>query len=274
MIIFQSKNKVLKSIEKLIGEKIHDNLLEIISEAGFSNKIAIKSISQSNLSSIEQYINKNRERFTEILNGTRYEGFEQFEFLPGHAALLLSLPSYIEKLESTKKIQTRKRRHSCITEVQQNRDHPGDHPQSEDRSADYEEESEAERLHIEGVRQLLIKKINNFASKKGLKTVITDDNIKNFRVEANSNFNCDLKCPILECNRKVPCNYCTHWVCGNFQTHLKSHFTFEQYEVISNNNSSDNSTLNSNCDGPISQKQLPIVRIGNGQQIVNVLNRV
>lgn len=34
----------------------------------------------------------------------------------------------------------------------------------------------------------------------------------------------------------MPCTYAiNHWVCGNFQAHIKTHITHEEYEVTDDN---------------------------------------
>lgn len=173
--------------------------------------------------------------------GTKYENFSEFEFLPGHRVLLLSLPEYIRNFETTNAIEIRKRRFKTLEDHPQRNsvDHPQrnsiDHPvlnPDEEKNADVsEQKEESSEQFYDNIRQLLVKKINDFAAKKNLGLKITKDSIIDFRVESNSCFKCSVQCPF--CVRKVPCNYNSHWVCGNLQSHLKTHFTYDEIEVES-----------------------------------------
>lgn len=109
----------------------------------------------------------------------------------------------------------------------------------------------------EKLRQDLIKKINSFSQKKKFSVSIAEENILNFRFE-NQSFRCTLQCP--KCNKLVPCNYVTNWICGNFQSHLKSHVTVELYEV------NDNNILEK-----VHQVNPKIVRLADKSQLKNIL---
>lgn len=79
-----------------------------------------------------------------------------------------------------------------------------------------------------------MKKINNFCKKKNISITVGEENINNFRFE-NQSFKCSVQCP--KCAKSIPCNYVSHWTCGNFQVHLKTHIenvTVEMYEVDDN----------------------------------------
>lgn len=219
-------------METISGDKFKDNLIGILTEAGYDTKSAIKSLNSSKISDIELYVNQNRDRYREILKKTRYENCEIFQFLPGHAALILTLPDYIAQFPSqtTKKSRPQKRRYS---ESEQK-----DHPPNKSNCQTTETVNSSIKDHtdrfgdIANIRQELIAKINKFAQKKQIDLELNDQHILNLRVENNS-IKCSAQCPF--CEKKVPCNYATHWVCGNFQMHIKSHITEEQYEVDENN---------------------------------------
>lgn len=143
-----------------------------------------------------------------------------FKFLPGHVALLCSLPEL--HAESTTKKQekkhSRKRLHSTL-----------DHPRSESREINSTEIDDAAVF-----RKRLISKINKFTACKKIIVEIDDTFISHFRLENNS-YKCLLRC--YYCNKEIPCNYDSYWICGNYQAHLKKcNQNVEVYEVNPLNN--------------------------------------
>lgn len=205
------------------------------------------------MSALEKFVNKHRVRFDRILKGTKYENSVEFEFLPGHTALILSLPAYVNELESTnlsKKSTVRKRRFSKTE----------DHPENISVggiSADVDK-NEAERSEI---RQQLINKINNFATDK-FAVVLAQEHIIDFHYKENSGFKCKVQCPL--CERKVPCNFITHWKWGNIKTHLATHFTQEEYVVIESEN---------NQHSVISAPNVKISKLANMNEISEMLDK-
>lgn len=234
-----------------MGEAFTDNIPDILIKAGFDTKTALKSMNSQNITLIENFINENKENCQKILEGTKYENTEIFKFLPGHCALLLSLPEYVQSLNS-KNVRGKKRKH-CET-----LDHPqssnADHP-----SVDGVEIDDNIKIQI---KQQLIKKINNFATNKKLSVKIDENNISNFRFE-NKSWKCSVRCSA--CTKIVPCTYVTHWICGNFETHLKKHpnqHFVEEFEVQEDN------TLR-----PIGEiASTAITRIGNHKGLQQILN--
>lgn len=217
----QSKKTVFDALEKLMGEAFTDNIPEILTTVGFDTKTALKSMNNQCITSIENFVNQNKSHFQDTLKGTKYENAENFKFLPGHCALILSLPQYVEAL-SSKNRRGKKRKH-CETL---------DHPQSN--NADHPDADIINNID-DSVKILLINKINNYAMKKKLNIKIDDNSILNFRHENNS-YKCSVQCSV--CEKTVPCQYVKHWVCGNFETHIKKHLgqqSVEEYEVQDDN---------------------------------------
>lgn len=220
-------------MQKLAGENFPDNICEILVAAGFDSKTAIKSfVNPTIFPVIENYVNENPLKFAEILKGTKYEHSTPFKFLPGHIALLSNLPEYLQKLNTKKQVKVK---NSCRENTNQ-----FTNSEQSNNLADNNENSEVndeQDLNIKNkLRQALLKKINNFSTKKNIGVEFADENITNFRFE-NQTYKCVVQCP--KCNRPVPCNYTSFWTCSNLQAHLKTHIIVENnvetYEVDENN---------------------------------------
>lgn len=210
-----------------MGEKFTDNIPNILTQVGFDTKSAIKTLSNQTITSIENYINDNRDLFQEFFTGTRYENVAQFKFLPGHCAVILSLPKYIETL--TTKNRGKKRKHCEIS----------DHPQSSTTSSTTDHPGADSAVNsvgdgVDKIKTKLINKIKHFATKKNLNIEIDESSILNFRFE-NDSYKCAVKCSV--CDKVVPCTFVKHWVCGNFETHIKKHSDqiVEEYLVEDDN---------------------------------------
>lgn len=259
LYFIQSKKNIFNSLEKILGEAFNDNIPEILTAAGFDTKTSLKSMNIQCITAIENFINQNKNQYQEILKGTKYENTEIFKFLPGHCALILSLPEYIQAL-SSKNVRGKKRKH-CETI-----DHPPssntDHPSAHIDGAEIDVNVKTK------IKQELINKINNFSTNKNINVQIQDHHILNFRCEDDS-YKCSVQCSV--CEKIVPCKYNTHWVCGNFETHLKKHsipctgqYNLESYEV------QDNSSLKLIAKNQ--HPQIAITRIGNNKDLYEVLN--
>lgn len=246
---------IFKQLEKFADEKFQDNLGEILSAVGFDTKTAIRSFSNpQTFIDIEKYINENRQRFDEILNGTKYERADTFKFLPGHTALLKGLPDHLNLLQEKKQKKT-------VVRNQPNKrilNAIGIQPIGVRDNQNNNQNTEADAAV--SIRQLLILKIENFATRKKFKSEIGDANILNFRSEDNK-YKCSVQCPF--CNRiPIPCIYTSNWICGNFTTHLSTHFVLEEYEI-----NEENEVLKVVGDG-----REKIHRLGNQHDLENILN--
>lgn len=128
------KINILRAIEKHIGEKLDDNISEILTKAGFNSKATVLAIKPQSIETIEEFVNGNRDTFFELFQNTKYEHCETFKLLPGHAALILSLPDVCKEFTSEKQKgrQLKKRRHSECS------DHPDEttHKATTQNSAD------------------------------------------------------------------------------------------------------------------------------------------
>lgn len=148
------------------------------------------------------------------MKGTFYEELRPFELLPGHRALLLSLPEFINSSRPANRLANRR--------------------QSNFQSGDHN--------HIENnvdLEDALIKKLESYASKRNLHFEFTKDNITNFRLDANSNeHKCSVKC--YKCTVLVPCVYITHWSISNLIKHIKKKHSDQ---LCSNNNNQQNENI-------------------------------
>lgn len=147
--------------------------------------------------------------------------------MPGHEAILKSLPKEIIKLNEQKnEKKSKKRRHS---ETDHTRSEPTNCDENLDiNSGDIIQDNETFRKY----KDELINKIICFATKKNVPIDgFSEANILNFRCEKEL-YKCVVKCP--HCQRSIPCNHNnSYWVCGNFTSHLKQHV--EESEVNDDN---------------------------------------
>lgn len=200
---------IIRELERSINEKFPDNIGKILIEAGFTTKTSILKL---NVSCIRlQYVQENPEKFRSILKGTRYEHLAIFRFLPGHEALLQSLPEEIIKVNNKKEQKnTKKRRHSETYELSR-----------EAKSANVSSTNEIPHSASPNKKGELITKIRKFATKKNIPIEgFSEQNLLNFRSE-NAEYKCSVRCPY--CPREVPCNNNKYWLCGNFTSHLIKH---------------------------------------------------
>lgn len=222
-------------LEKQAGDKFPDNIDRILIAAGFDSKTSIKSFSNNaTFAEIEKFVNENRVYFEPILKGTKYESLIPFKFLPGHAALLCGLPEYIvdSNRKNRKKIPAEKQ----VNEVSRSQQVGIINQPNESQSTngiDIENNID-DSLDTAKIRKNLISKIIKFATKKNIVVNISEKNISKFQC-VNGVFKCSVECPF--CQKKVPCNYVTNWICGNFTAHLKTHsdLTHEEFEVNNDN---------------------------------------
>lgn len=86
--------------EYLQNIEIPEILIQLLYLTGFDNPIAVKGISEVNINETEKYITDN---LNGALANSVYDGKQTFQFLPGHKAIWLRLPTYVEKYENQMK---------------------------------------------------------------------------------------------------------------------------------------------------------------------------
>lgn len=90
--------KLISLIENQNDDKIPESVVYILYNTGFDTKAALKNISEESIKAIEEYLNDN---FDELIAGLPdYRRNRPFKILPGHRALILSVPQLMIKTET------------------------------------------------------------------------------------------------------------------------------------------------------------------------------
>lgn len=210
------------------------------------NQIKINKLRDiSCIRGIEQYVNDNQDKFRTIVKDTRYNNFTTFKFLPGHEAILQSLPEELVRIEDKKEQKKSKKRRHSEAEQQPIEKSDADVGSLEDSNISKK------------IKENFINRIINFAAKKQfIIEEFGEDNITNFRYE-NSVFKLSAKC--IFCSKVSLCNYKkTYWECGNFTAHLNTHFVDDEI---------NNKTVN-----PSEPQKLQIVKIITNDDLNDILN--
>lgn len=86
-------------LENQIDKVIPKEVVYILTASGFDSKFSIKNLTHESIKEIEGFFNTNYSELSNGLVGTRYENTRPFRILPGHQALIKSLPQYIEHIQ-------------------------------------------------------------------------------------------------------------------------------------------------------------------------------
>lgn len=185
------KINIFKKLGKSLNEKLPENIGQILDESGFCTKAAILTLSDiANIKFIEEHINENRENYRTILQKTRYENKTPFKFLPGHVALIKSLPQEILKISQQKK-ENKKTRKSPIEPQPETRQLSLADNTHSGNSSDANEVPSSDKS--EEIKQELIQKINAFCARKKILNGVSAENILNWHSESGV-FKCSIKC--------------------------------------------------------------------------------
>lgn len=84
------------ALEKAIGEEIPICVKYILENSGYNTLAAIRCINPGSIQRIEKFFNDNIEKLVDGLIGTEYESVRPFAVIPGHCAIIESLPRYLE----------------------------------------------------------------------------------------------------------------------------------------------------------------------------------
>lgn len=202
----QSKKGIFFEIEKHIGEPIPDFIKKILKACGYDHQIAFENFNREEIKEIEDFINEQFKEKPEFLLGTVYEQSECFKFLPGHRAILLSLPEIVKKVKESKSQKKLNKKTKVNLLVGNN--------------GDLITEENSVSFDLEILSKKLIEKLNKFLEKISLNTEFHPENISNAKIENNC-VKCYVKCP--SCLINTPCIYKTYWLVSNIEKHLKSH---------------------------------------------------
>lgn len=91
IFVFQAGNEYFLYVGKS-NEVIPKEVVYILTASGFDSKFSIKNLTHESIKEIEGFFNTNYSELSNGLVGTRYENTRPFRILPGHQALIKSLP--------------------------------------------------------------------------------------------------------------------------------------------------------------------------------------
>lgn len=89
---------IFSLLERFIEDDIPKPVKFILTSLGYDSKLALKKITSDSVLQIEKYINEHYEELIGGLVGSHYENVRPFQLLPGHRALIESLPQYIDQI--------------------------------------------------------------------------------------------------------------------------------------------------------------------------------
>lgn len=189
----QNRHPFHFKLKKILGRELPNDLETILIESGYDNEYALSIIDTKAIGTIEEFVNKNKH----ILVGTDYDKQNvNFKLKPGHRAIFLSLPKALAEYEWKKTKNAKK--------------------------TDDEEE--------EKLKELLVKKLNNFVGKFQFQLNFSVELISEFERQNIGESKCRVRCPVPDCESKYSCQYRKYWIISNFEKHIKNHFA--HFEVI------------------------------------------
>lgn len=189
--------RTFTKVEQLLREKIPGGLELILENAGYDTLNSLSSITEEDITEIENYTNKDKD----ILKKTTYPIPENgiFKFKPGHKKFLINIPAALKRNQKENCEPIRKQQKNSETNVN----------------------VEIEEIEL---KKQLVNKVVKFAAKFNveikfdvdLNTIISEYHIEGDKVK------CKFNCP--SCDLKYSCLYHRYWIISNFENHLKKHF--------------------------------------------------
>lgn len=271
------KSKVkdfLSEFQTYLKNIIPDIILNILKNTGYDTPIAIESIDDNVIQLVEEYIEQQRNKNTAIaklLKNSIYSEIEPFAFLLGHKALLVGLKNKLagfEEQQSLKKVTVSS---SASDNFARNFELDFDSAKEnlEENVASIAAQSSAQ---LKGTQELdqelltrlkseLTKKVNNFASKKKIRSSFARDSIvldigdieKTKNTLGKTIYKCYLKCFV--CAIRKPCTYTLHWQISNYECHLtKTHLPTE---IVNNQNFDQNPDQNNQANNSTNLQKSP-----------------
>lgn len=187
-----ANRKFWLDFENFIGFKLPKDIPNILTECGYDSELAIISLTEKDLETIESVIDKKKH----ILKYSRnykeyYDSHERFVLKPGHKSLILGLRKKIEEFVKTKK-------------------------------DDAETKNKNETLDGNELKTGLIEKLKRYMLRFSFNINFTESDISDFTFVQHENcYKCGVKCPF--CMKVYSCKYLTHWIVSNYETHIKAH---------------------------------------------------
>lgn len=191
--------KYFTKLEKFIGSKIPEYIVNFLIDAGYDEEIALRGICAETITTIENHLNLEEKKF--LLIGTVYERAEKVSLLPGHKSIILNIPSYIESFISNKRNKSNVR------------------IQKEQFESPAESEKSSEQL--DELKEKCLKKLQNYAKCKSVDLNITEICFSNFECIAEDEYKYRFDCPA--CSKSHLCQFKKYWRVSNIQAHLKTH---------------------------------------------------
>lgn len=183
-----------------------------MTNAGYDRLNALKLIDEEKIDVIENFLNTNRQYVNDLTCcfSERYKSIEIFKFVPGHKAIILAIPTIIEKMSVAKTQAKTKPSHVTKSTTSSN-------------SASIENE---EIRSDEEVIGNLISNLSNYLRKCGFEIqdgLISGLNIQDFeRIFNEDGFTCKciFSCPF--CAKIIPVRYKRFWLSSNITKHFKT----------------------------------------------------
>lgn len=101
------------NIEKLVGEQIPLDVVQILECSGFDSTLSLSNIDEKTIVDIEQYVNDN----LHVIKNTIYANATSFKFKPGHKNFILQLSKRINELNQSENGENEWRNYSEFTFV-------------------------------------------------------------------------------------------------------------------------------------------------------------
>lgn len=210
----KKKNNYWAKLEKSIGSKFPEPIINILEKCGFDCEIALSEIDADCIDLIEKHLNKNRD----LVKSTVYENQDEVKILPGHRQIIASIPEHIKKFKTN---QTKKP--TSVKRIQQSQQPKISFPSVQSETGETIDaelvtlNEETEKCLLDGI----LSKLKNTAKNIKLAININEECIQDLRYICDKNFRCTFVCPL--CSKKYSCIYKSHWKASNAQAHLKSH---------------------------------------------------
>lgn len=186
-------------LEKFIGERFPDCIKSILIASGYETMTSLSRINASEILAIEEYINQNRNILKDLhcCSNEIYKNQEKFHFLPGHRAVISTIPSQIDAMKD--------RKMKRISEAKK--------PPPPTVISMSEKE----------LKSSLVTKFVRFIAKNGFDLqdgLLTESNIIEFN-RGENDVMCRFSCPF--CVKVISLRYFKYWQTSNVTSHLKSH---------------------------------------------------
>lgn len=194
----------------------------ILDECGYNNNLSILSLTEADIEKIESFINSKPSLLKKLKS---YKAKEKFELKPGHRSTILILPKYYQE----------------YINLSAQSDKNSSKQTSESQSSLKPTRKQKKKINktVDELKNELINKLKHYVEKFNIVVEFSLNHIFEFNEENNHykyKYKCRVKCAL--CQKKIVCNYSTHWVVSNLESHLKDHI--KPIVQKSNENSSNN----------------------------------